>query len=157
MRSAVRQSGSITVFIIVAIVLALIAAGVIYGVQRFGMNDQTPPMVVTEEMMEQGEEANDADDATESPAADDTSDEADVPAADESTPDATEPEEAPTDTSDSSTLPQSESSEPTTSPHAGAESNDELPQTGPSETMAALSLALVTISAVAYIRSLRRL
>ena len=48
MRDKTRQSGSTAVFVVCAVVLVLIALGVLYGVRRVAMNDQTPPMTVPE-------------------------------------------------------------------------------------------------------------
>src|SRR5690606_38912888 len=57
MKSTVRQGGSVKVFIIVGVILALVALGVLYGVNRFATNDQTPPLEVPERSDAVDEEA----------------------------------------------------------------------------------------------------
>lgn len=49
MRNTARQGGSTAIFVIFGVVLVVLALGSLYGVRRFAMNDQTPPMVVPQE------------------------------------------------------------------------------------------------------------
>ena len=154
MRNVVRQGGSVKVFVIVGVVLTLVALGVLYGLKKVSQNDQTPPLMVPG----QSETA-----PTESGTKDSTD------TSNKDTKDETEDNAATTDTDqkadgDSSTSSSSEQGGSASSGTAdsatgatGSEADGSLPQTGPTETFAAVTLALITASAVGYIRSLRRL
>ena len=138
MYSSAKQGGSTKVFVIVAVVLALIALGALYGVKRIAMTDGTPPMDLPE--------ASDTSGGVNNPG---------QPAQ----------EDEPTDATDSSANQNSGEAADNQSTDQGspatnsqpAEDASELPQTGPAETFAAISLGVLTASAVAYVRSLRQL
>lgn len=146
MKSTVRQGGSVKVFIIAGVILALVALGVLYGVNRFATNDQTPPLEVPERSDAVDEEAGE-----QSPgASNDTNDQQ------TSSDDGTDPFAPGQSPGDSSQDQPAASDSPAPSPEVASEAS-ELPQTGPAETFAALTFALIAGSAVAYLRSLRRL
>lgn len=153
MKSVVRQGGSVKIFIIAGVVLALIALGVLYGVKRLAMNDQTPPMVVPSET--EGPQGDEDTDSGVGQSQGQSSDEGQVQdglgqiegsngsvgeGGDSSS---GGNESLPGDSTDSSQL------------DSGGVAN--LPQSGPSEGISALGLGVLVASFVAYRRSLRHL
>jgi cytoskeletal protein RodZ len=148
-RKMTQRSGSVKVFVIVGVILALVSLGVLFGARRLSQNDQTPPMTVPEQTEDQQSDGQVVKPSTEDKTADDQQSSSDS-GNDAASTDATDDEAAAsTDTSNST-----DSTTQTTVP---AQTDDGLPQTGPAENFAALAAALVAFSAVAYGRSLRHL
>lgn len=143
MRDKTRQSGSTAVFVVCAVVLVLIALGVLCGVRRVAMNDQTPPMTVPEssesgDSQDSGDANNGGETVTRDP--NDTSSSSD-------------------DSADNDTSSQAETPSTTETPSSSANSDttteaEKLPTTGPEDTVGAMvALALIATSGVAYVRS----
>lgn len=155
MRNTTRQRGSVGVFVIVGTILVLIALGVLFGVKRLAMNDQTPPLAVSDSGQSSSGDTSSNNknegDAGNMPAdeakSDDATPEEDNSGAQGST--ASDPKSSTEASSGSSATSDSGKKTPAT--------NEALPQSGPSENMAAIALAAFTMSSVAYIRSLRRI
>ncbi len=158
MKSAVRQGGSVKIFIIVGIVLVLVALGVLYGVKQFAMSDQTPPMVIPADI--EDSEAPAEDDDVEAPAEDGdvpaNEDAVDLPGGVDSSPEVDEETGATTDVDEGQTAAEGSSSQPVATP-GDSRDDSRLPQSGPDQELSALALALVVASFVAYRRSLRHL
>ena len=169
MKKVARQSGSVKVFIVVAVVLALVALGVLYGTKRLAMNDQTPPMELPGDMMqtEDGQQDQPSDDDVATDEAETGADSAGNGVAEDDSATSDDDGEVasgvntdPDSTGSGSTEPASDSADEVTGggDTAGPQVTDgELPQTGPADTFAAFSLALVASSVVAYRRSIRHL
>ena len=140
MRNVVRQGGSVKVFVIVGVILAVLALGVVYGLKRFGMYDGTPPLAVEDIDIAQEDSEEKADDQTDQET---NSDQPDSEA--EPSTGATGGESVPTP--------------PSVADNPPANQNDlaSLPQAGPAESVVSLPLALIGASLVAYLRSRRQL
>lgn len=160
MRNMTRQGGSIKIFVIVGVILVLIALGVLYGAKHLMFGDKIPSEVALnqpESSQPQGSsnsEKEDAkkDDQTQQPTDnEDRKDEDrrdDAVGSDSSDSDETSLPGASTSSDDEGSTTDSDSSNSST---------ETLPQSGPSENMAALALSMIAISGVAYVRSLRHL
>lgn len=158
-----RQNGSAKIFITTGVILVLIALGVLYGSKRLAMNDQTPPMQLSEQAEEQPAVEQEKADEQNSEKTD--TENADSQPAEQANNDQTQTEsDSQTTVSGSASSNNSDTNTdtPTTSQLAysadvgAAATGDDLPETGPAENMTALALAMVTASGVAYVRSLRR-
>ena len=150
-----RQSGSTLVFVICAVVLVLIALGVLCGVRRVAMNDQTPPMMIPEgsgSLRDQNDQ-NDQNGQTEKPAGNGNTDTAPN--------DSTPAENGTTNSSDGSTSNESSSSNSSSTGTGSTQGSQHsttgqgnLPVTGPEHAfLTAAALALTTTAIVAYVRS----
>ncbi|OYX42010.1 hypothetical protein B7Y94_04315 [Candidatus Saccharibacteria bacterium 32-49-12] len=141
MRNVVRQGGSVKVFVIVGVILAVLALGVVYGLKRFGMYDGTPPLAVEGIDIAQEDSEKKADDQADQEANPDDQPDSDA----EPSTGATGGESVPTP--------------PSVADNPPANQNDlaSLPQAGPAESVVSLPLALIGASLVAYLRSRRQL
>lgn len=152
MYSSAKQGGSIKIFVIVAVILALIALGVLYGVKRVAMSDGTPPM----DLPETSETDTDGD-TNGSAGSDDRVTDSDTDTDVDTDPSAPSQDDGDSATGGVANEDQSTGQGESAVDDQSSEETSELPQTGPAETFAAISLGLVAASAVAYIRSLRHL
>ncbi len=158
MNSKKRQSGSTVVFVICAVVLSLIALGILYGVRRVAMNDQTPPMSLSNDSSLSSSDKAESDKSTADNAA--TTDSTNSSSSETS--DAANKDQASDSSSSSNSNPAPESTDSSTSSSdqslaAGAgtsSSSDKLPTTGPADSLLAMfGLSLMTTVGLAYIRS----
>lgn len=166
MREGKRQGGSVGVFVIVGIILAVIAFGTLYGMRRVAMNDQTPPMAI-DEADSNGETEQNGSDAGESTddgsAAQDENGSGDA-SQDGSTdaPITSQGDQDNQGTSDGASGGIGQDGSGTTGGTSGAGTTDAsefggaLPQSGPAESMSAVALALIAAASTAYIVSLRK-
>lgn len=148
-----RQGGSVKVFIIVGVILALIALGVLYSTKRYAMNDQTPPLVVPSDQDGASQPAGDADKSSSDESDADTGHDEDAVSSGDSPRDQTE-DKADDQSTDHSVSSPGSSSSSSRGGHSAV--SDDLPQTGPEGGVAGVILALMTTSAIYYIRSLRK-
>lgn len=165
MRYVGRQGGSIKIFVIVGIILALIALGVLYGVRHYAMNDKTPLMNLP---AGQTDSQSDKKQLADEKAAEDKrkaelkkQKEAEKKQAEErAEAEKKAKQEAEKPSSDQAGGQTDSGSQElsggiNTAPDTSHDSD--LPQTGSTENMAALALGLITAFSLAYIRSLRHL
>lgn len=162
-----RQRGSVTLFIIVGVILTLIALGVLFGVKRLAMNDQTPPMVVstqdeskpnTEEAKPENNQSDKQKEDKDSSNSQNSSDNKDNTNRSEDQKDNNSVADTGSQSNNSEGVDGgSESTESSSSTRSESQAGEDLPQSGPKENLAAFALAALTMSSVAYVRSLRHL
>jgi uncharacterized protein HemX len=133
MNSRRLQGGSLVGYIAVAVVLVLLFAGGLYGLQRYNssMNEQTADRGQEEQKMEEPEAEKKADQSSEAPAKE-------TPAA------------APTNETDETAATDNEAGDTATR----TTDETELPTTGPADTFIQLAgAASLAFAATAYLRS----
>ena len=156
MNSKTRQSGSTVVFIICAIVLSLIALGVLYGVRRVAMNDQTPPMALSDNSSLSNNKTDSDKPKTENTASDNSSESSvgSDSSQDQKANDSSSNDSYASESAGSSTASNEQSLAATSSGTGTASSADKLPTTGPEDSLVAmLGLSLMTTAGLAYVRS----
>ena len=155
MRKTFVQGGSVKVFVIVGIILSIVALAVLYFAGRQATSGQVPPMFVPESSQSDSkDEANDSVDSDSDKSKDDATKEEDKSVADDQDSDAgkTDEEGGAQEANDSASSQDSGSS----STETKGESATALPQSGPNDSLLQAFAALVlTLSLVAYLRSLR--
>lgn len=131
MKNVERQGGSIVGFVIVGVLLVLLALGVFYGVKRFAMNDETPPMTLSGLVDNQDTKNENSSDGQRSGDQGSNS-----------------------SNNESSTTDKTNNQDNSTQGSSSGQSGSNLPQSGPAETVStALALTLLTVSVTAYARS----
>ena len=136
-----RKNGSTLVFVICGVLLVLIALGVLYGAKRVAMNDQTPPMELPTSSESSDKKTDDKNNSSS-----DTGKTEDKQA--------DKPDSSGSTSSGSSSTSTDSSSNSSTSASESSTSASHLPQTGPEDAVVSmLGLALITASAVAFVRS----
>jgi len=154
MRNMSRQGGSVKVFIVVGTILVLIALGVLYGAKHFVAGDKAggdlainqPDQSEVEDSNRPSNEVVNEDRQDETPSQEPSVDTPPASSGDDSVTgqDAEESEGVSTPS-------------PSTDRDEGPVVEGSLPQTGPAENINSLVVALITVSLVAYVRSLRHL
>lgn len=143
MRKTFVQGGSVKVFVIVGVILAILALTALYFVGKNFYSDQVPPMAVPESTVDEGEEAV----TDEGEGSSTTDEEASAPSSDEPV----------TDTTDSTTE-ESRISSTNSQNDSATDPSGSLPQTGPSDDLAtSIALVALTVSIASYIGSIRHL
>ena len=155
-----RQGGSVSTFIVVGLVLVALACGVLYGARQYMTSQRIAP--ISEESMQtapsdKDSDKPDTDNSTENNSENQTnlSNES-TENSEKSTDDTANTDE----TADSQNSSQNSSDETTTDDQNEVATTDDsdapLPQTGPTtDVLAALTLGITAMVAVAYIRSQR--
>lgn len=144
MRKTFVQGGSVKVFVIVGIILALLALTTLYFVKKNSYSQDVPPMVVPEGIA----------DGTDSEKPEKTENQ------DDSTTGGKDDETKPQDTANGSSDAQSgddaksDSTDQQSSGSDSAATADSLPQTGPSDSLATMiAVIALSVSTAAYVRS----
>ena len=156
MRKTFVQGGSVKVFVIVGVILTAIALGVLYVAGRQATSSQVPPMFVPDSSQDEQKDDKKSD-TTSSDQTKDGTDASDTTGKDKDSSNDASTGDA-TDTTDGSqTTGDTEDGTSTNTADEDSQQPADLPKTGAADGVAgAIVLAMLTFSAVAYVRSLRR-